>query len=103
MAGRFHHQMSLDPVLIELNPLIDHIPISDPVQAVMASSIRNEPRERNARAGVGHDRRPRVLPQDDRGHEGDELVPVNRVALSIDHAAAVHVGVKHDPEVSRVV
>lgn len=67
-----------------------------------AASIRYEACERQARARVGDHGRAGMLLQDDGGHEGDELVAVDGIAVLIDHAAAVDVRVKHDPEVGVV-
>lgn len=103
MAGGLHHEMRVHSVLVELNAFVDDIPVPNSVEAVMAASIGDEAREGHAGAGIGDDGGARVLLQDDGGHEGDELVAVDGVAVSVDDTTAINVGVEDDAEVGLVL
>ena len=99
VPGSLHHQMRLDSVSIELSAFVDDVPVADSVQAVAAASVGDEAREGQAGAGVGDDGGAGVLLEDDGGHEGDELIAVDGVAVLVDDAAAVNVRVEDDPEI----
>lgn len=95
----FHHQMRLYAVPVELNALVDHVPITHAVEAVVSATGGDELREGHAGPRVGHDRRPRMLPQHDGSHQRDLPVAVDGGAGAVDDAAPVDVGVEDDAEV----
>lgn len=102
MPSGLHHKVRLNPILIQLNPLIDHVPIPNPIQTMPPSLRRHKLRQRHASPRVGHHRAPRVLPEHNGRHQSNEAVSVDGIAAAVDHPAAVNVRVEHHPEVGLV-
>mmetsp|Transcript_36925 Transcript_36925/g.80444 ORF Transcript_36925/g.80444 Transcript_36925/m.80444 type:complete len:455 (-) Transcript_36925:380-1744(-) len=99
VPARLNHQMRLHPLLVQLHPLGDDVLVAAHVAEVLPPARGNELLQPGVGDAVGDDGGARVLRQRHRRQQRDQPVLVDLQPGAVHHAAAVHVGVEHHPQV----